>query len=128
MTTQKQQVLDLLKSIETGEGGAVSVINPSRYTQHNLGAADGLEGFGALLQALPSGSARVATVRVFQDGPYVFTHTEYRFFGPKIGFDIFRFENGQIVEHWDTIETIPPRSEWKNQNGKFGFYTGAHLS
>jgi hypothetical protein len=26
---------------------------------------------------------------------------------------------GQIAEHWDTIETIPPRSEWKNANGKF---------
>ena len=22
-------------------------------------------------------------------------HTEYNFFGPKIGFDIFRFENGR---------------------------------
>ncbi|MFL5577163.1 MAG: hypothetical protein ACJ79S_14465 [Gemmatimonadaceae bacterium] len=30
-------------------------------------------------------------------------------------------ENGKIAEHWDTIETIPARSEWKNQNGKFGF-------
>jgi predicted SnoaL-like aldol condensation-catalyzing enzyme len=25
----------------------------------------------------------------------------YDFFGPKIGFDIFRFEDGLIVEHWD---------------------------
>jgi hypothetical protein len=23
------------------------------------------------------------------------------------------------VEHWDTIETIPPRDQWKNDNGKF---------
>ena len=29
-------------------------------------------------------------------------------------------ENGKIAEHWDTIETIPARSEWKNPNGKFG--------
>ena len=36
-------------------------------------------------------------------------------------YDLFRIENGKIVEHWDTIEEIPPRSEWKNQNGKFGF-------
>lgn len=27
--------------------------------------------------------------------------------------------NPQIVEHWDTIETIPAKSEWKNSNGKF---------
>jgi len=24
-----------------------------------------------------------------------------------------------LVEHWDTIEAIPARSEWKNDNGKF---------
>ena len=45
-------------------------------------------------------------VRAFQDGDYVFTHTEYDFFGPKIGFDIFRFENGKIVEYWDNLQEI----------------------
>jgi predicted SnoaL-like aldol condensation-catalyzing enzyme len=34
----------------------------------------------------------------------VLAHTDYNFFGPKIGFDIFRFENGQIVEHWDNLQ------------------------
>ena len=102
--TLKEQVTALLKSIETGEPGPVAVINPDRYIQHNLSAADGLGGFGALLAALPAGSARVKTVRVFQDGPYVFAHTEYDFFGPKIGFDIFRFERGRIVEHWDNLQ------------------------
>ncbi|MEO8515358.1 MAG: hypothetical protein ABI426_01370, partial [Flavobacterium sp.] len=71
--------------------------------------ADGLAGFGALLQALPKGSAKVNTVRAFQDGDFVFAHTEYDFFGPKIGFDIFRFEDGLIVEHWDNLqETAKP--------------------
>lgn len=45
-------------------------------------------------------------VRAFQDGDYAVTHTEYNFFGPKIGFDIFRFEDGQIVEHWDNLQEI----------------------
>lgn len=105
--TQKQQVRDLLKAIETGESGPVAVINPDKYIQHNLGAADGLAGFAALLQQLPEGSARVNTVRVFQDGDFVFAHTDYDFFGPKIGFDIFRFENGKIVEHWDNLQETP---------------------
>jgi predicted SnoaL-like aldol condensation-catalyzing enzyme len=34
-------------------------------------------------------------------------------------FDLYRVKDGKIVEHWDTTETIPPRSEWKNNNGKF---------
>jgi predicted SnoaL-like aldol condensation-catalyzing enzyme len=107
--TRKQQVVALLKSIETGDGGPVAVINPDKYIQHNLGAADGLAGLRALLQALPPKSARVNTVRVFEDGDYVFAHTDYNFFGPKIGFDIFRFENGRIVEHWDNLqETAGP--------------------
>jgi predicted SnoaL-like aldol condensation-catalyzing enzyme len=105
MSTQEQQVVDLLKSFETGAPGPVAVINPHKYIQHNLGAAEGLAGIGALLQALPKGSTRVNTVRVFEDGDYVFAHTEYDFFGPKIGFDIFRFEHGKIVEHWDNLQT-----------------------
>lgn len=107
LTTQEQQVVDLLKAIETGAAEPVGVINANNYTQHNLGIADGLAGFGAALAALPPGSARVNTIRVFQDGDYVFAQTDYNFFGPKIGFDIFRFENGQIVEHWDNLQETP---------------------
>jgi predicted SnoaL-like aldol condensation-catalyzing enzyme len=110
MTLHKQQVVDLLKAIETGAAAPVSVINPDKYIQHNLGAEDGLAGFGKLLSQLPPGSARVNTVRVFQDGDYVFAHTEYNFFGPKVGFDIFRFENGRIVEHWDNLQAVAPRN------------------
>jgi predicted SnoaL-like aldol condensation-catalyzing enzyme len=105
--TQITQVRELLKSIETGDPAPVAAINPAKYIQHNLGAADGLAGFGALLQQLPKGSARVNTVRAFQDGDFVFAHTGYDFFGPKIGFDVFRFEQGQIVEHWDNLQETP---------------------
>lgn len=101
---QKEQVVELLKSIETGDTKPVSYINPDKYIQHNLAVGDGLAGFGAVLQQLPKGSAKVNTVRVFQDGNYVFTHTDYNFFGPKIGFDIFRYEDGKIVEHWDNLQ------------------------
>jgi predicted SnoaL-like aldol condensation-catalyzing enzyme len=106
-SVNKQKVVSLLKSIETGAAEPVSYINPDKYIQHNPGAADGLAGFGALLQQLPPDSAQVNTIRVFQDGDYVFAHTNYNFFGPKIGFDIFRFEDGKIVEHWDNLQETP---------------------
>ena len=105
--TNKAKVVALLKSIETGDATPVSFINPNQYKQHNLGIKDGFAGFGEALAALPKGSARVNTVRAFQDGDFVFTHTDYNFFGPKIGFDIFRFENGRIVEHWDNLVETP---------------------
>ena len=34
-------------------------------------------------------------------------------------YDLFRVENGKISEHWDTIEEIPAKETWKNNNGKF---------
>jgi predicted SnoaL-like aldol condensation-catalyzing enzyme len=101
-----------LKKMDHKQKGATEpagYINANQYTQHNLSVGDGLAGFGALLQALPPNSAKVNTVRVFQDGDFVFAHTDYNFFGPKIGFDIFRFEDGKIVEHWDNLqETAKP--------------------
>jgi len=105
--SNKEKVVALLKSIETGAQEPVGYINPNKYIQHNLGVADGLVGFGALLQQLPPNSAKVNTVRAFEDGNFVFTQTDYNFFGPKIGFDIFRFENGKIVEHWDNLQETP---------------------
>ena len=90
----KQQAIELLKSFETGDRKSAAHINPNNYTQHNLAIADGVAGLAAVFQALPKNSARVNTVRAFQDGDYVFLHTEYNFFGPKIGFDFFRFEDG----------------------------------
>ena len=105
--TNKEKVIALLKAIETGDQDPVSYINPEKYIQHNLGVADGLAGFGALLQQLPPNTAKVKTIRAFEDGDYVFTQTDYNFFGPKIGFDIFRFENGKIVEHWDNLQETP---------------------
>lgn len=102
--SNKEKVIALLKSIETGDTEPVQYINPNKYIQHNLGAADGLAGFTALMKILPPNSAKVNTVRTFQDGDFVFAHTEYNFFGPKTGFDIFRFEEGKIVEHWDNLQ------------------------
>lgn len=37
-----------------------------------------------------------------------------------LGFEVFRVEAGKIAEHWDVIEPIAPKDQWKNENGKFG--------
>jgi len=59
--------------------------------------------------------------RVLACGNFCMTVTEgKRNDVPTSFYDLFRFDQqGIIVEHWDTIEAVPPESEWKNQNGKF---------
>ena len=56
--TNKEKVVALLKSIETGAAEPIGYINPNKYIQHNLGAADGLEGFGELMKMLPANTAK----------------------------------------------------------------------
>lgn len=106
MNIQKKQVVELLHSIETGDSKPIEYINPNKYIQHNLLVKDGLSGFGEIMSSLPKNSAKAKVIRVFKDGEFVFTHTKYNFFGPKSGFDIFRFEDGKIVEHWDNLQEI----------------------
>jgi predicted SnoaL-like aldol condensation-catalyzing enzyme len=100
--TRKQQVVDLLKSLETKDPAPFAYVNPNKYIQHNLQVGPGRAGVAALIQNMPL-DASVNTIRVFEDGD-CFAHTEYNFFGPRIGFDIFRFEDGLIVEHWDNLQ------------------------
>src|ERR1700730_17733193 len=104
MSARAQQVVALLKAIETRAQEPMGVINPAKYIQHNIAVADGPTGVAQLLKELPRDSTRVNTVRVFEDGDFVVAHSEYNFFGPRIGFDIFRFEGGLIVEHWDNLQ------------------------
>ncbi len=103
--TNAEKAVAVIESLGTDNLEPVAYINPNKYIQHNLAVADGLDGFGALVAILPEGT-RAKNIRVFQDGDYVFMHNEYNFFGPKVGFDIFRFEEGLIVEHWDNLAEI----------------------
>lgn len=104
--SNKEKAVALLNSLNTGDQTPISYINPEKYIQHNLAVGDGLAGFGAVVAAAPPGGFKAKVVRAFEDGDFVFTHTEYDFFGPKIGFDVFRFEEGLIVEHWDNLQEI----------------------
>jgi predicted SnoaL-like aldol condensation-catalyzing enzyme len=111
---KKNQIQALLKSIETGDPGPVAVVNEAKYIQHNPQTHEGSEGLAALFQRLSKTSPRVNIVRAFEDGDFVFAHTEYDFASRRIGFEIFRFEDGQAVEHWDNIQ----ERKGPNQSGR----------
>ena len=58
--------------------------------------------------------------RVLAEGNFVLCVSEGHYRGTHSAFyDLFRVADGKVVEHWDTTEKIAPRSEWKNDNGKF---------
>ncbi len=104
MTSRKDRIRALLKGIETGDPESVEVVNEAQYIQHNPETQEGSEGLAALFARLAKTSPRVNIVRAFEDGDYVFAHTEYDFGSPKVGFEVFRFEGEQTVEHWDNIQ------------------------
>lgn len=57
--------------------------------------------------------------KVIGQGDHVVSYAKATLNGEALAvFDIFRIEDGKIVEHWDNMEPIPPRSEWTN-SGKF---------
>lgn len=93
------------------------------YIQHNISMADGLSGLGAALKELADQGIQMVYNKVHQvlaDGNFVLAVSEGTFGGkPTAYYDLWRVQNGKIVEHWDIMETIPERSEWKNENGKF---------
>ena len=111
---KKDQIRALLKSIETGDPGPIAVVNEDKYIQHNPQTHAGSEGLATLFKRLSKTSPRVNIVRAFEDGDFVFAHTEYDFSSSRIGFEVFRFEDGRAVEHWDNIQL----RQGPNQSGR----------
>ena len=94
----------------------------NRYIQHNPDAVDGPEGFRKFFDFISTRypKFRVEIKRVFVDGDMVAVHVR-SYDGPTMngeaGVDMFRLENGKIVEHWDVIQPIPDR--FAHSNGMF---------
>jgi predicted SnoaL-like aldol condensation-catalyzing enzyme len=110
------------KAINQKDFEAASKYMGSRYTQHNPNAADGPEGLKAFLGFLKEKfpASRSEIKRVLADGDYVILHVhavrEPGTRGNAI-IDIFKLENGKIVEHWDVVQPIPEKAA--NTNGMF---------
>ena len=75
---RKDQICTLLKGIETGDSSSVTVVNEAQYIQHNPQTHEGSEGLAALFKRLSKTGPRINIVRIFEDGNFVFAHTEYR--------------------------------------------------
>ncbi|CUH88874.1 putative ester cyclase [Phaeobacter sp. CECT 5382] len=98
-------------------------INPANYAQHNPMVADGLEGFGAFMAEMASQGITMDYTEIHQvigEGNFVLTLSEGALGGePTAFYDLFRLEDGLIVEHWDVIAPMPTPDAPHNEAGKF---------
>ena len=93
-----------------------------RYTQHNPNAADGPEGLrdyiAFLKDKFPNNRSEIK--RIFADGDYVIVHDHAVREPGTRGLaivNIYKLENGKVVEHWDVIQPVPEKAA--NNNGMF---------
>jgi predicted SnoaL-like aldol condensation-catalyzing enzyme len=100
------------KGLNQKDADAALAYVGDRYVQHNPGAPDGPDGFrkfiAFLREKFPNSHSEIK--RSFVDGDYVILHVhavrEPGTRGNAI-VDIFKLENGKIVEHWDVVQPIP---------------------
>ncbi|PSJ22607.1 hypothetical protein CVH10_05840 [Halomonas sp. ND22Bw] len=92
------------------------------YIQHNPGVPDGkapfVDYFAGYFQDNPDYQSEI--VRSAADGDLVWLHVHSTNGEEDLGeavVDIFRVEDGMIVEHWDVIQPVPEESA--NENTMF---------
>lgn len=92
------------------------------YKQHAPYAADGPEGLRAFVEWFKQNfpNHRYEVKRVLAEGDFVMLHLHgmggMSPFGESV-VDIFRVEDGKVVEHWDIIQPIPDKAD--NANSMF---------
>jgi predicted SnoaL-like aldol condensation-catalyzing enzyme len=84
------------------------------YKQHNPTAADGAEGLKAFLAYLKANypNTHSEITMSFADGDYVILRVHAIRTPGTAGnaiVDIFRLENGKVVEHWDSVQPVPDK-------------------
>jgi len=98
-------------NLKQPEAAVEQYVGP-QYRQHNPGAADGKEAFveffSAFNERFPDASLDIK--RIVAEGDLGVTHSLFKVSPEDRGsavVDIFRIEDGKVVEHWDVIQPIP---------------------
>jgi predicted SnoaL-like aldol condensation-catalyzing enzyme len=97
-------------------------IDADHYMQHASKVGDGIGQMKArIAHVVKPGTGPVLQPRRYiADGNFVLALVEaHAKGGPTSNWDLFRVENGKIVEHWDVLAAVPPREQWKNANGPY---------
>ena len=116
--TARQAMIDIFRK---KDAMAVDWYFAEPFIQHDPNIADGLSGMKSFAaEVARSPAADVTIYRTLVDGDFVLLHSRYegvaRYAGPAIAFDLFRFKDGKIVEHWGAQEPeTPPNLSGRTQ-------------
>ncbi len=104
--TKKEKAIAVLKSFETGDRRAIQEWVAGEYVPHYPTIPNGKYALLEFFDQLQQMEIKLNIVRAIEDGDFIILHSEYtaEFTGPLIVFDIFRFEDGKIVEHWSNSQ------------------------
>jgi predicted SnoaL-like aldol condensation-catalyzing enzyme len=97
-------------------------IEDAHYAQHSSQIGDGIARLRDRIASVAKegGQLYLTPRRFVAEGNFVLVLSEGDIpSGPTALYDLFRVENGKIVEHWDVLTPIPPRDQWRNSNGPF---------
>jgi len=99
----------ITRSISNGKRSPLASFDSRKYIQHNLFIGDGLSSILAFMDSLPPERTRAEVVRSFEDGEFSVVHANYELgvWGPMLGFEVHRWEDDRIVEHWDNLCATP---------------------
>lgn len=81
-----------------------------KYIQHNPSIADGRESAIALIESLAAMDGFAPVVhRIVAEGDLVAVHMHLKIVGGAdlAVMDMFRLQDGKIVEHWDVMQEVP---------------------
>jgi predicted SnoaL-like aldol condensation-catalyzing enzyme len=122
---KKRFVIDFYnKSINQKDYEAARAYLGDKYIQHNPTAMDGPEGLKGFIDFLKAQFPQQHNEikHAYVDGDFVILHVhsvrEPGTLGRAI-VDIFRLENGKVVEHWDVIQDVVAPEQARNSNGMF---------
>jgi predicted SnoaL-like aldol condensation-catalyzing enzyme len=118
--TDIEKVLTIFHGISVGDVDlATRHIDHKRFVQHNPYATDGVKGLTQFINQSPRDQLQLTVIRAFQDGPYVVTQAKGQRSGRNVFFDIFRFEDCLVVEHWafSTMDAPPNQSGHTQTDG-----------
>jgi predicted SnoaL-like aldol condensation-catalyzing enzyme len=116
--TARQVMIDIFRK---KDATAVDRYFGEPFMQHDPNLADGLAGMKSFAAEVASSpTADITIYRTLVDGDFVLLHSRYegvaRYAGPAIAFDLFRFKDSKIVEHWGGQEPeAPPNLSGRTQ-------------